>query len=184
MCYSWRVSAGTTGLGLAPDLARTPGTDGPWSAAARQAVGAGQPAAPAVCRPAPAAPGRKPTLATAARGIRDELALDPGWPPMKLLGQLTEDLLAASYADAMAMAAAEPLPVGDGRYDAYMAALAEHRLGRSAPGWVYTPGRYVPGWVVTPVPDDPDLERIIKAETPPSFACHGVFISSADLTSA
>jgi hypothetical protein len=133
-----------------------------------------------------AVPTDRPTAAERALEIAQELREDPGWAPIKTLGQLTNDVLSTSRTVATTLTASEPPPVGDRRYDAYIAAVVEHRFGQDAPGWVFTPSRYITPdeWVLNPAPDNPELEAIIRAETPAAFARHGIYISSADLESA
>ncbi len=83
------------------------------------------------------------------------------------------------------LVAAPPPPTGDRRYDAYLAAVVEHRLGEAAPDWAKSPRRSVtPGWVIGSGPQNRELESLIRAETPPAFRRHGVFIHPSDLTSA
>lgn len=74
--------------------------------------------------------------------------------------------------------------VGDVRFDALLAAAAEHiaiRWGQPGPPWAVRAGRFLaePWWVC----DLPSARAEAAVSTPESFRNHGVFISGRDLVS-
>lgn len=97
--------------------------------------------------------------------------------------QLNDDLAAEHGAVRVALAVACPGPTGDDRFDAFIAALVEHRLaeeGLPVPEWVDEPSRFLDEtWVVDPVA--PPAEH---AQTPTAFGRHGVVVHPDELASA
>ena len=80
--------------------------------------------------------------------------------------------------------AEEPPPTGSIHVDAAFAALARHladRDGWPQPAWTMRPERVSSGWYVAA---RPAIEAMIRAETPPIFREHGVFIAANDLDRA
>jgi hypothetical protein len=75
-----------------------------------------------------------------------------------------------------------PPPTGDSRYDAYLAALAEHiaaadRLSR--PAWSVEPSRFLDRfWFVS---DVPGFRAMAIAQSPAAFKRRGVFIPERSL---
>lgn len=100
----------------------------------------------------------------------------------RLLVQLNDDLASEHGAVRVALAVTPPAPVGDVRYDAYVAAIVEHYLtkdGLPVPEWVRRPERVLSEPWRLDRTAGPELE----ASTPPAFRRHGVFIDAAELAS-
>jgi transcriptional regulator with XRE-family HTH domain len=97
--------------------------------------------------------------------------------------QLSDDLARETGPLRAALTALAPAPI-DSRYDALLAALAEHHLsdGRlPVPAWVNEPGRFLDEvWFVD---DVPALYKTTKAQTPKAFVRHGVFLAASELAS-
>jgi hypothetical protein len=96
---------------------------------------------------------------------------------------LHDDLVRADSASRVALCAMPPLPTGDRRYDALLAALVEHDLERDGlpvPTWAQDPGRQAGGWWVE---DLPELREAVRQATPPAFARHGVWLDATELES-
>lgn len=76
----------------------------------------------------------------------------------------------------------EPEPTGDARFDALLAAVAEHlcvRNGLPAPGWSLTPSRFLDGfWWVSPLPS---ARTYALLNTPASFRRRGVMLERREL---
>lgn len=77
---------------------------------------------------------------------------------------------------------AEPAPTGERRFDAYLAALAEHLAvteGLSVPRWTADPDRFLDRfWFVSTVEG---FRALQIAESPPSFRRRGIFIAAGSL---
>ncbi len=97
--------------------------------------------------------------------------------------QLSDDLARERGPLRAALTALAPAPV-DPRYDALLAAVAEHylRLGRlPLPAWIRDPDRVLAEpWFVD---DLPALREQTEADTPPAFAHHGVYLAASELAS-
>lgn len=83
------------------------------------------------------------------------------------------------------LVAAEPGPIGDERFDALLAAVAEHlcvHAGIAPPGWVHQPHRFLDGlwWVV----DLPSARSQALVNAPASFRRRGVLLDRHDLAAA
>jgi len=91
----------------------------------------------------------------------------------------------ASPGDRVRMVRGRPAATGDERFDALLAAMVEHlcaRWGVPVPGWVDDPDRYVePWWFVSGLRN---LHASALAESPISFARHGVFVCDGALSYA
>jgi hypothetical protein len=76
----------------------------------------------------------------------------------------------------------EPRPTGDQRYDAYLAALAEHfavTQGLPVPAWANRPERFLDRfWFVSEVPG---FRGLAIVQSPAAFRRRGVFISEGAL---
>ncbi len=133
-----------------------------------------------------AAPLDRPTVAESALAIRGQVAAGAhGTPAFRLLSEVANNVLEADETVLPVLVAAPPPSTGDRRYDAYIAAVVEHRLGEAAPNWTKAGERSVsPEWVVGSTSGNKKLEELIRAATPPAFRRHGVFIHPSDLTSA
>lgn len=93
---------------------------------------------------------------------------------------LSDDLAAAEPALRVALCVSPPGPCGDARFDAAVAAVVEHHLGRDrlpVPSWVRESARYLEEpWAVSPYTD--------LADVPPAFRRHGVLLAGSELESA
>jgi transcriptional regulator with XRE-family HTH domain len=83
------------------------------------------------------------------------------------------------------LVAAEPALTGDDRFDALLAAVAEHlcvHAGIAPPGWVQQPRRFLEGmwWVV----DLPSARSQALVNAPASFRRRGVMLDRHDLAAA
>lgn len=80
----------------------------------------------------------------------------------------------------VALCAAEPASTGDVRFDAAIAAVAEHHLARlTKPEWLAGPERrLVDPWIV-----DPHAPEDIAQRTPPAFRRRGVLLDATELAS-
>jgi len=94
------------------------------------------------------------------------------------------------YADAawdtrQALLDAEPAPTSDGRWDAFLAALAEHLAFHddlACPPWARAPERFLDRWWFLSNTPTGRAEAIVSA--PASFMRRGVFIERRDLERA
>ena len=80
---------------------------------------------------------------------------------------------------------AEPAPTGNGRWDAFLAALAEHLAFHddlSCPAWTRAPQRFLDRWWFLSNTPTGRAEAIVSA--PASFMRRGVFIERRDLERA
>lgn len=97
--------------------------------------------------------------------------------------QLSDDLARERGPLRAALTALAPAQI-DSRYDALLAAVAEHYLlegGLPLPAWIHDKSRLLPDpWFVD---DVPELFDQTVAETPSAFARHGVFIAASELAS-
>lgn len=131
-------------------------------------------------------PTRAPTAATVALGIREEATRSGGEVDenraFRSLLALSDGLVSAEPATRVALCVAPPLPTGDLRIDAALAAVVEHHLTRTAlpvPAWVHEPSRFL----VEPWIPDPYAGPEIVAEAPEAFRRHGVLLSARELES-
>lgn len=90
---------------------------------------------------------------------------------------------AQASAHRLALVLNEPAPVGDERFDALLAAVAEDvacRDGHCPPDWVHADTRFLDGsWWVS---DLPSARAEALVHTPASYRRRGVFIARRDLT--
>ena len=129
-------------------------------------------------------PTRVRPVADAADAIRRLVAehqLDEGF---RELIQVADDLAAEDGAVRVALAVTPPQPVGDRRFDAFLAAVVEHRLEEEdlvLPEWTAEPQRVCEEpWFVSDLPEYVDRAR---RESPPAFARRGVFLVPDELAS-
>jgi transcriptional regulator with XRE-family HTH domain len=97
--------------------------------------------------------------------------------------QLSDDLARESGVIRVALTATAPPAVGDVRYDALIAAIAEHYLisdDLPKPGWLSIDRALSEQWFVDRLPA---ARRHALATTPPSFARRGVVIAASELAS-
>lgn len=117
--------------------------------------------------------------ADVAERIRCVLADGRDQEAWRWLLQLTDDFRASSPAGRRALVARAPELVGDGRYDAALAALVEHLCAEAdapVPRWTDAPGRFAEPWWFPA-----DLEGLRAAalrDSPISFKRHGVFVTA------
>lgn len=92
---------------------------------------------------------------------------------------ISDELAAATKPLRVALCVATPPPIGDDRYDAAIAGLAEHYLRKDrlpVPDWVNQPERFLAKpWLVSRYSD--------QSEIPQSLFRHGVWLSASDLAS-
>ncbi|WP_156751371.1 hypothetical protein [Mycobacterium sp. 1245111.1] len=85
-------------------------------------------------------------------------------------------------AAAMALAGCEPPSTGSARFDALLAAIAEHlasRVGVAAPEWAEGPDRFLTTpWWVSPLPS---ARAQALRGTPTSFRRRGIYLDRSDL---
>jgi transcriptional regulator with XRE-family HTH domain len=128
-------------------------------------------------------PTRAHTVADIADAIYVALRNGDKERAFRLLVQLNDDLASESGAIRVALTVTPPAPVGDVRYDAYVAAIVEHYLTKDrlpVPDWVQRPDRVL----AEPWRLDRTAGPELEAATPPAFCRHGVFIDEAELVSA
>jgi transcriptional regulator with XRE-family HTH domain len=129
-------------------------------------------------------------LATSARPVCEaatdiESALRAGDEPAAFREaiQLSDDLASEHGVIRVALTATAPPPIGDVRYDALIAAIAEHYLlaeDLAQPGWLTTDRTLAERWFVDALPAS---RKRALATTPPSFARRGVVIAASELAS-
>jgi transcriptional regulator with XRE-family HTH domain len=97
---------------------------------------------------------------------------------LRLLFGFADDFRGSSRPGAIELIAEEPAATGDSRFDAALAGAAEFfaaERGIPAPRWVDQPNRFVePLWFVA---SRPAFDAYILANTPATFARHGVLIA-------
>ena len=108
---------------------------------------------------------------------------DPG--ALRLAFRCVELVERAPVDDRQYLVASEPVPTGDERYDALLAAITEYlctRQGLLAPPWVEDPSRFLDQWWF--VSGIQSLHADAIAHSPISFARRGVFITAGALAYA
>jgi len=124
------------------------------------------------------------TLQEVARRIREALTDPEGgeadaWLPIR---EFLDDFRAAAPEVRQAMIEARPEPTGDPRFDAYLAALAEHlavRHGLRVPRWVEEPGRFLDRWWFPT--RFRSLHAMALVESPAAFRRRGIFVDHTEL---
>jgi transcriptional regulator with XRE-family HTH domain len=127
-------------------------------------------------------PTRSHTVADVADAVYVALRRGDRVRAFRLLVQLNDDLASESGAIRVALTVTPPAPVGDVRYDAYLAALVEHHLTIDrlpVPAWVRQPDRVL----TEPWRVDRSAGPELEAHTPPAFRRHRVFVDAAELVS-
>ena len=98
--------------------------------------------------------------------------------------QLADDLAREKGATRVALTITRPLPVGNARYDAVLAAVTDHRLsqdGLPRPEWLdAVEYRLDKPWDVEEIPA---LQSEARRHTPPAISRHGVFLRESELAS-
>jgi transcriptional regulator with XRE-family HTH domain len=118
------------------------------------------------------------SLAELSPTISEDLALGREGDALRLLYGFADDFMGSSRPGQIALLSDEPPPTGDPRFDAALAGAAEFFASEAAitaPGWVDGPERFVePWWFVA---SRPAFHAYTLANTPVSFARHGIFIA-------
>lgn len=121
-----------------------------------------------------------------AEGIRERLGRsEPTTATFREVVQFIDDARAIPAEDLRDAVEQEPLSTGDRRWDAVIAAAVDWVCSAqnvAPPRWTSAARWRVPapGWVVSP---HERLHEVIRAETPPEFARHGVYVDQASLVS-
>ncbi len=131
---------------------------------------------------------RPPTveLREVATEIRQCLRLSPPdrHTALRWVAQFMDDFERAAPSRRAAMVAVEPGPTGDRRWDAMLAAVAEHLCyhhGLAVPSWSVDPTRFLDRWwFVSPYRS---VHASAFVSTPAAFANRGVFIHAGSLAS-
>lgn len=123
-------------------------------------------------------------VADAADEIRGLLRSGQESAAFRQLIQIADDLSREHGALRVALTVAPPATVGDKHFDAFLAALVEHRLAAEqlpVPEWVSEPDRYLdePWFVV----DIPEFVEDARKTSPPEFVNHGVYVNASELES-
>lgn len=126
-----------------------------------------------------------PTIADLGREVAEVLAADP--PDEDAARRLVFDFASvvdgAHLSERQGLLAEAPDPTGDPRFDALLAALAEHlsaRHGHPSPAWVEGQERFLHEWWF--VSGLRSLHASALVQSPISFARRGVFICDGALT--
>ena len=118
------------------------------------------------------------SLAELSQTIEEDLKQDQEADALRLLFGFADDFRGSSRPGRIALLRDEPSDTGDARFDAALAGAAEFFAAEGAipaPGWVNGSGRFVePWWFVASLPA---FHAYTLANTPASFARHGVFIA-------
>jgi hypothetical protein len=97
---------------------------------------------------------------------------------LRLCLQFIDDFGETEPAERSALLEEVPASTGDVRWDAFLAALAEHLAyhgGLSIPGWVDRAGRFLRQWWFPT--DLPSVMASALAESPAAFRRRGIFIT-------
>jgi transcriptional regulator with XRE-family HTH domain len=112
-----------------------------------------------------------------ARSIRADVAAGDYVVPVRKAAELVGRFRGADQRMQLRMITARPPLIGDPRWDAFVAALAEWlavQAGLPAPAWVRDDSRYLRrGWWVTPMDS---MHAWEYAGSPVSFQSHGVYL--------
>jgi transcriptional regulator with XRE-family HTH domain len=118
------------------------------------------------------------SLAELSQTIEEDLKQDQEADALRLLFGFADDFRGSSRPGRIALLRDEPSDTGDERFDAALAGTAEFFAAEGAipaPAWVDGPARFVePWWFVA---SRPAFHAYTLANTPASFARHGVFIA-------
>ena len=118
------------------------------------------------------------SLAEIAALMREDVGGGAEQDATRLLFGFADDFRGSSRPGRIALIAEEPPSTGDARFDAALAATAEFFASEaviSVPSWVEGPTRFVePWWFVA---SDPAFDAYTFANTPATFARHGVFMA-------
>jgi hypothetical protein len=125
-------------------------------------------------------PGFRPmTLASVGRAARRHVA--DGETMLRLCLQFIDDFQEVEPGSRGSLLEDVPPPTGDARWDAFLAALAEHLAYHGnlpIPRWVDRKGRFLKRWWF--LSDLPSVMASALAESPAAFRSRGIFVT-ADL---
>lgn len=117
------------------------------------------------------------TAVDAARLIRSDLAKDRETDAMRAMVQFADDLRAVDLATRVGLVLSPPPPIGEARWDAFVAGVAEWGLdldGLPHPTWLADEARTLSEpWDIEPIAS---LRAEGRAHTPAALARHGVFL--------
>lgn len=128
-----------------------------------------------------ALPSREPTAAETAQRISAAIGQGNRDRALRQLIVFHDGLVASDPAVRVALSVSEPLPTGDAGWDAVLAAVVDHDLGR-APKPTWTAARVTKDWFLddrSPV----SIRPHIRDHTPTAFRRHGVWVHVDDLES-
>jgi hypothetical protein len=128
---------------------------------------------------------RWPTIAEVGVEVADCLAENDESSGRRLAFRFVEQFDKADQSDRRRMVEIAPLPTGDRRYDALLAALVEYccvRHDMPSPAWVDDPSRFLEEWWF--VSGIRSLHANAVVHSPISFKRRGVFITEDALTYA
>jgi len=128
---------------------------------------------------------QRPSIADVARELGACLADGDESGALRLAFRCVELFERAPVDDRQDLVASEPVPTGDARFDALLAAISEYlcaREGLLAPTWVENPSRFLDQWWF--VSGIHSLHADAIAHSPISFARRGVFITAGALAYA
>ncbi len=126
-----------------------------------------------------------PTVSDVALDVRRSLEDDDEAHARRLAFRFVESYDKAPSESRPGMIEREPPATGDGRFDAFLAAIVEHLCARefeTPPAWVGEPNRFLDRWWF--MSGIRSLEANAIVHSPISFKRHGVFISEGSLTYA
>lgn len=126
---------------------------------------------------------RPMTLADLASYIARTLPEEP--KVRRLVLEFITEYSDAALDSRQALLDGRPAPTGDRRWDAFLAALAEHLAfhdNLSCPGWAAAPERFLDRWWFLSNTPTGRAEAIVTA--PASFVRRGVFLERRDLERA
>jgi hypothetical protein len=123
------------------------------------------------------------TLADLARRARRQVA--DGEAMLRMCLQFIDDFREAAAPVRAALLETPPRSTGDGRWDAFLAALAEHLAyhhGLHIPRWTARDGTVLRRWWF--LSDLPSVKAAALAESPAAFRRRGIFITEDLFTRA
>lgn len=104
-----------------------------------------------------------------------------GEEPWLCVREFLDDFYAAGAGERAGLLAGRPEPVDDHRFDAYLAALAEHlafHYGLPLPTWAAEPGRFLDRWWFPTT--FRSLHALALVQSPASFRRRGIFVDQTE----